>query len=222
MTPEDGNARAASFRYGAVLGLTFALLVFQVAAPAADWSRAVALLLEGATLMVVVATSRERASVRRDRTALLGGAVLAVAVAVALGDVPAVVIWALGATMLAIVPLALIGGLIKLIRARGVTLQVVFGALVIYLLVGLVFAAIIGVVAHADGGAYFAQGTDGSQSERVYYSLTVMTTTGFGDFTAASAGGRALAVVEMVLGQLYLATVIGVLVGDIASRRRAA
>jgi len=48
-----------------------------------------------------------------------------------------------------------------------------------------------------------------------------MTTTGFGDFTAAKSSGRALAVVEMLVGQLYLVTVIGVLVGDIASRRRA-
>jgi hypothetical protein len=216
--PNDGSA---SFRFGAVLILTFTLLVFQVAAPAADWSRAIALALEGATLMVVVATSRERATVRRARTLLLGAAVLVVAILVAVGAMPVVIVWGLGAVMLAIVPFALIGGLIKLMRARGVTLQVVAGALVIYLLVGLVFAALVGIVAHIDGGAYFAQGTDGSQSDRVYYSLTVMTTTGFGDFTAAKSSGRALAVVEMLVGQLYLVTVIGVLVGDIASRRRA-
>jgi|tagenome__1003787_1003787.scaffolds.fasta_scaffold20986212_2 hypothetical protein len=221
MTPEERRDPSASFRYGAVLLLTFTLLVFQVAAPSADWSRAIVLLLEGATLMVVVATSLERARVRRDRTALLGVAVIALAVAVALGDVPAVVIWGVGAAMLAIVPFALIGGLLKLMRTQGVTLQVVAGALVIYLLAGLIFAAVIGVVAHTAGGPYFAQGTDGSQSQRVYYSLTVMTTTGFGDLTAATAAGRALAVVEMVLGQLYLVTVIGVLVGDMAGRRRA-
>jgi hypothetical protein len=221
MAPEEGKDGSASFRYGAVLGLTFILLVFQVAAPATDWSRAIALALEGATVMVVVATSRAREQVRRDRTVLLGAGVVAVCLAVALGDVPVVVIWALGGAMLVIVPFALFGGLIKLIRTRGVTLQVVAGALVIYLLAGLVFAAVIAIVAHADSGSYFAQGTDGSQSQRVYYSITVMTTTGFGDLTAATAGGRALAVVEMVLGQLYLVTVIGVLVGDIASRRRA-
>jgi len=220
LAPLRSDDGSASFRYGAVLVLTFTLLVFQVATPGADWSRAIALLLEGATLMVVVATSRERRTVRRQRTVLIGAVVLALAIAIAFGALPAVVIWGLGATMLAIVPFALVKGLVKLMRTRGVTLQVVAGALAVYLLTGLIFAAVIGVVAHADGGAYFAQGGDGSQSERVYYSVTSMTTTGYGDFTAAHSGGRAIAVVEMVLGQLYLAMVIGVLVGDVASRRR--
>lgn len=62
-------------------------------------------------------------------------------------------------------------------------------------------------------------GTSGTESERVYYSLAVLTTTGFGDLTAAHPVGRALAVLEMVVGQLYLVTVIGVLVGNLAARR---
>jgi hypothetical protein len=54
----------------------------------------------------------------------------------------------------------------------------------------------------------------------VYFSFTVLTTTGFGDFTAATSVGHALAVVEMLLGQLYLVTVIGILVGNLARQRR--
>jgi Ion channel len=49
----------------------------------------------------------------------------------------------------------------------------------------------------------------------VYFSFTVLTTTGFGDFTAATHLGRALAVIEMLVGQIYLVTVIGVLVGNL-------
>jgi Ion channel len=41
----------------------------------------------------------------------------------------------------------------------------------------------------------------------------VLTTTGFGDFTAAHSGGRALAVLEMLVGQIYLVTVISILIG---------
>ena len=47
--------------------------------------------------------------------------------------------------------------------------------------------------------------------DRVYYSFTVLTTTGFGDYTAAKPVGHALAALEMLTGQLYLVTVIGVL-----------
>jgi Ion channel len=47
-----------------------------------------------------------------------------------------------------------------------------------------------------------------------------MTTTGFGDFTPATPAGHAIAVIEMLVGQLYLVTVIGLLIGNFASRRR--
>ena len=109
----------------------------------------------------------------------------------------------------------------RLVRQRGVTLQAVAGALAIYLQLGLMFAWLIGFVAYVDSAPYFAQGGDGSQADRVYFSFTVMTTTGFGDLTAAESVGRGLAVLEMLAGQLYLVTVIGVLVGGLVGRRRA-
>ena len=102
---------------------------------------------------------------------------------------------------------------------QGVTLQAVAGALTIYLLIGLVFASAIGVIARFGSEPYFANGAPLTQSARVYFSFTVMTTTGFGDLTAATPAGRALAVVEMLTGQLYLVTVIGVLVGSFGRRR---
>lgn len=218
--PED-SSRPAEFRFGAVLVLTFALLVLQIALPSADWSRAISLGLEGGALVVIVATSRERASVRRARTVLVSACSLVAVVAVAVGLVPAIATYALGGLFAAVIPFALVGGLLRLVRTQGVNAQVVAGALVVYLMAGLIFAWTIGVVAHAGGGHYFTQGTDGSQSERVYFSFTVLTTTGFGDFTAATQFGRALAVVEMLMGQLYLVTVIGIIVGNLASRRRA-
>ena len=58
----------------------------------------------------------------------------------------------------------------------------------------------------------------GDESARVYFSFTVLTTTGFGDLTAATPAGRALAVVEMLVGQLYLVTVIGVVMGSFGRR----
>ncbi len=55
----------------------------------------------------------------------------------------------------------------------------------------------------------------------MYFSLSVLTTTGFGDFTAGQPVGRALAVLEMLVGQLYLVTVIGLMIGNFAARRMA-
>lgn len=210
----------ARFRFGAVFLLSFAVVVFLIAVPSGDWSRAFGLALEFAALIVVIVTSRERRSVRRARSLLVGGVAAAVVLAVGLGAMPAVVTFSIAAILSVLIPVSLAGGLIRLLRTRGVTVQVVAGALAVYLLAGLLFTSLIGIGAHASDKPYFTQGTDGSQSDRVYFSFTVLTTTGFGDFTAAMSYGRALAVVEMLSGQLYLVTVIGVLVGDIAGRAR--
>jgi hypothetical protein len=210
------------FRYGGVLLLSLAVVVFLIAAPADDWSRAVGLGLEFTALIVVVITSNERERVRRHRALATGAAAAVVVIAVGVGAVPASVTFAIAALVAFMIPASLLGGLIKLIRRKGVTIQVVAGALAIYLLIGLVFAFAIGFAVHVGAHPYFAQGGDGTMSERVYYSFTVLTTTGFGDFTAGHSGGRSIAVLEMLIGQLYLVTVIGVLVGDIAGRRRGA
>lgn len=114
--------------------------------------------------------------------------------------------------------MAIVGGLLRLLRERGVTLHAVAGALAIYLSVGLVFASVIGFIAQVDSTPYFAQHTSGTEGDRVYFSFTVLTTTGFGDFTAATPVGHALAVIEILTGQLCLVTVIGLLIGNFAGR----
>ena len=213
--------RRAGFRYGAVFVLMMALLVFVIVAPAGDATRAIVLALEGAALLVVVATSRERRAVRNARLrALAIGAALVVA-GVALGGLPVPAVLATNSILMMGILITLVGGLLRLVRLHGVTVQVVAGALTIYVLTGLIFAWAVSLVANVGDAAYFTQGGDGSQGERVYYSFTVLTTTGFGDLTAATPVGQALAVVEMLLGQLYLVTVIGVIVGDLAGRSRA-
>jgi hypothetical protein len=118
------------------------------------------------------------------------------------------------------IPAALVGGLLRLVRERGVTVHAVAGSLAIYLLVGLLFAWVVDVVAAVQSTPYFAQGSSGTEGQRVYFSFTVLTTTGFGDLTAATPVGRALAVLEMLIGQLYLVTVIGLVVTNFRGRGR--
>jgi Ion channel len=207
----------ATYRYGAVGVITSVLVFFLILAPSADWSRSVALGLEGAALIVAIATSRELASVRRARAVAVAVASGAVIIATAAGAVSLAVAFALGGALAFAIPLTLVGGLIRLIRRAGVTVQAVAGALAIYLLVGIVFAWLVAFVAHVDSKPFFAHGE--ANAPAVYYSFTVLTTTGFGDYTAASPIGRALAVAEMLTGQLYLVTVIGLLVGSFSRGR---
>lgn len=216
-----GERSDAGFRYGLVFLLTLTLLVFVIVAPATNWSRAIGCALQWLALLAVVATSRAGASVRRSAVIVLLALASFTVVGEAAGALSDAVLFAISGLLSAAVPLALIGGLVRLVRARGVTPQAVAGALALYLLVGLVFAWVIGFTSRVDSTQYFAQQANASTSQIVYYSFTVLTTTGFGDLTAATHVGRAFAVVEMLLGQLYLVTVIGVLVGNFVGRSRA-
>jgi hypothetical protein len=216
------DSRDAGFRYGVVFMLTLTLLVFVIVAPGADWSRAVACALQWLALLAVVATSRASTGVRQSVVIVLLAFTSFTVVGEAAGALSDPVLFAIGGLLSAAIPLALIGGLMRLVRAHGVTPQAVAGALTLYLLLGLVFAWVVGFVAKVDNVQYFAEQAHASTSQIVYFSFEVLTTTGFGDLTAATHLGRALAVVEMLLGQLYLVTVIGVLVGNFAGRSRPA
>jgi hypothetical protein len=212
------RSREAQHRYGAVFLLVMTLALFEVLAPTGDWPRAVEVALAGGALTVAVATSRESRTVRRGRAVIVGSFAVLFVVGIAAGLFDAAATFVVVTLLVAGIPVALTGGLVRLIREAGVTLQVVAGALAIYLVVGLLFASIIGFVATVENGAYFTQGRSVTNGERVYYSFTVLTTTGFGDYTAAQPFGHALAVLEMLTGQLYLVTVIGIVVGNFAGR----
>jgi hypothetical protein len=212
----------AGFRYGVVFLLTLTLLVFVIVAPGENWSRAVGCALQWLALLTVVATSRASSNVRRPVAIVLLGLTSFTVVGEAAGALSDAVLFAISGLLSAAIPLALVGGLLRLVRTHGVTPQAVSGALTLYLLLGLLFAWVIGFVGKVESAQYFAETAHASTSQIVYYSFTVLSTTGFGDLTAATHVGRALAVVEMLLGQLYLVTVIGVLVGNFAGRSRRA
>jgi Ion channel len=214
--PDVPTARAqAGFRYGGVLAATFALLLFVVLAPDRDWASGVAVALQGAALVVIAATSRVRDGTRRSLAVFVAAVIAVLAVAIAAGLLSEAVTTLVSAVLAALVPVALARGLFRLIRERGVTLQAVAAGLAIYLSLGLLFTSLIGFVAAVHADPYFAQGGDVTNAERAYFSFTVLTTTGFGDLTPGIPIGRALAVVEMLVGQLYLVTVIGLLVGRV-------
>ena len=57
-------------------------------------------------------------------------------------------------------------------------------------------------------------------ARNLYYSFTTLTTTGYGDVTARSNLGHTLSNLEMLVGQIYLVTVVSVVVGNLRPRRR--
>ncbi|HTZ27790.1 MAG TPA: potassium channel family protein [Streptosporangiaceae bacterium] len=93
-----------------------------------------------------------------------------------------------------------------------VTVQSIYGALSAYLIIGLMFAAFYGAIEHLGGTPFFAGHQPANTQTFQYFSFTTLTTLGYGDFTAAGNGGRAIAVIEALVGQVFLATLVARLV----------
>lgn len=97
-------------------------------------------------------------------------------------------------------------------QVEGVDLEVVLGALCAYLWIGGYFAFLFGAAATVFQMPFFVQPGAENQVNYLYFSFVTLTTTGYGDLTPAYGPGRMLAVTEAVIGQLYLVSVVSIVV----------
>ena len=102
-----------------------------------------------------------------------------------------------------------------------ITAQSIYGVLSAYMIIGLIFASVY-VAMEKFGGSFFVHGEAGNSQTFQYFSFTTLTTLGYGDFTAAGDGGRAVAVLEAIIGQMFLATLVARLVAGFRWSDRAA
>jgi hypothetical protein len=113
------------------------------------------------------------------------------------------------------IALLLLGDLI--VRGQTVTLDLIYGSVNIYLLVGFGFSLLYGFIEYLHPGAF--RGTenflarDGSVIPFTYFSFVTMTTLGYGDIVPLTSFGATAAWVQAVFGQLYLAILVARLVG---------
>jgi hypothetical protein len=124
----------------------------------------------------------------------------------------------------------------RLWKHPSVSAGTVAGAADIYLLLGLLFAVVYSLIGAVQAGmlntvfattaiditphaAFFIAGRPTVPSDFVYFSFATLTTVGYGDLTATSALGRLLSNTEALAGQLYLVTVVAVLVSNLGRAR---
>ncbi|HEY1621529.1 MAG TPA: potassium channel family protein [Streptosporangiaceae bacterium] len=100
----------------------------------------------------------------------------------------------------------------RILLLSTVTMQAIYAVISAYLILGLMYAAFYAAVSLLHGGHFFADSQPGNSKTFQYFSFTTLTTLGYGDFTAAGNGGRAIAVLEALTGQVFLATLVARLV----------
>ena len=135
------------------------------------------------------------------------------------GELEALVLLTWSAMML-LVPVAILRKIGKEFSEEGVDLEVVLGALCAYLYIGAYFSFLYDVMARISKSPFFAQPGADSKLNYLYFSFITLTTTGYGDISPAFGPGRMIAVTEAVIGQLYLVSVVAIVVSAFGKRKK--
>ncbi len=163
------------------------------------------------TLLLALRTSRVR---RRTIHLIMGIALVGsvTAAALAIGHATdigggIVSIWT------ALILLLTVGVILRRVLTMGTaSLQSIFGAVSAYMIIGLMFASVYAAMSKLESAPFFATGSPADTRTFQYFSFTTLTTLGYGDFTAGTNAGRAVAVMEALGGQIFLATLVARLV----------
>jgi hypothetical protein len=176
-------------------------------------------LLLSATLILALWAAEARRSILHAALLVVTVVVIWSVAEAAAGNVNGVAPKVANLLLVVLAPPAVVVGVVRSLRARHrVTVEVVFGSLCLYILLGMMFAVVYGLIARASG-SFFSGGVSATTSNCLYFSFTTLTTVGYGDYTAASNLGHTLSVTEGLVGQLYLVTVVSVVVANLGRSR---
>jgi voltage-gated potassium channel len=203
-----------------VLSAVLILICILTFAFAADGAigRCFVIALQGFTLIVIL-----RSSEAKPRTVrIAAGATLLSLIAVVASGLVGGKLAEAGPGLIGAL-LALVGPIViarRLMRQEAINFRTIAGAVCIYLLAGLFFAFLYWSMGAIESKGFFVQVNPGNPTDFVYYSFITLTTVGYGDFTAAHNVGRLTSVVEALFGQLYLVSVVALLVSNVGRVRR--
>ena len=207
-----------------LFGLLFLSTVTSVAAQgvveAGDVRNVLVTALAAASLLLAC----RAAELRQPLFALLAcGAFVVVALSVARAfgaDIGEGAARAMNAALVVLAPPAVVIAVVRDLRSSGqVRLSAVLGVLSLYMLIGMTFAFTYGAVDRFGDDAFFEKGDLATVSNCLYFSFTTLTTVGYGDFVAATSLGHTLAVFEALIGQIYLVTIVSLIVSNLRPAR---
>jgi hypothetical protein len=209
--------RSPGYRYGWVLLLLGATFIVMAAGPPDGWVRVLTVFLQGLTLLAALLASRVSRRLLRIASLVVIVALLSAlaSVLVSSSSDPTSGFFLLNVLLVATAPLVIGRALWK---RQVVDIHTVLGAVCIYVLLGMMFAFVYAAIDGLGSAPFFVQTRHATTPDFLYFSFITQTTVGYGDFTAAADLGRALSVLEALIGQLYLVTIIAVLVSRLSGR----
>jgi hypothetical protein len=202
--------------YGLLLTTVTASVAVQGAVPPSGAQEVLVNALLGASLILafhIAGTSRTLLALAYVLAA--GGVIVAVVGATtgAIGEGQGHLV---SAALVALGPPAVAVGVLRSLRTSGrVRIEAVTGVLTLYMLLGMLFAFIYAAIDRLGGAPFFANDAAVTASRCLYFSFTTLTTVGYGDLTARTDLGHTLAVFEALIGQIYLVTVVSLIVSNL-------
>jgi hypothetical protein len=214
--------RGRSFRltdsYAAVLvlvGITYIVSV-SVTDPRAG---SIVITVQLATVWITLRTSHARPVVR-----LIAYVVLCLAAVIAVvgffvheyGNEQGV-IFTVSCVLYLIAPFSIVR---DLVTRPAVDRETLLGAVAAYVLIGMFFAFAYKAVGEFGNVPFFGTAGRGSLSQDLFFSFVTMTTVGYGNLVPAANPGQSLAVVEALIGQLFLVVAVGKIINVFTPQRR--
>jgi Ion channel len=202
--------------YGLVLLLVVVTYVVSVSLTEAR-AASVVLVVQLATVWLTLRTSRARPVVRHvaDIVLCLGAIVAAGSFFVHQRGAQLGGIFAVCGLLYLIAPFSILRDLIR----RKIDRESLLGAVAAYLLLGMFFAFAYQAAGELGSVPFFGSAGHGSLSQDLFFSFVTMTTVGYGNLVPAANPGQTLAVMEAVVGQLFLVVAVGKVISGLQPRR---
>ncbi len=123
--------------------------------------------------------------------------------------------------------LAMVAVLLRVITTAQVNSRTILGAISVYTVLGILFTFVYATVDRIQDSPFFEGHAHVHAGDFLFFSYTTLTTTGFGDLVPAGQPGRMISGLEMMIGQIFLVTLVAGLValwrpGENLRRRREA
>lgn len=122
--------------------------------------------------------------------------------------------WLNLASLIQIVLLATAMGAVlrRVVSTPDVGARTILGAISVYTVLGLLFTYAYATIDRVQAGPFFEGQTHAHVGDFLFFSYTTLTTTGFGDLVPGGQPGRMLSGLEMMIGQIFLVTLVAGLV----------
>jgi hypothetical protein len=198
--------------YGLVLLLIMVTFVVMMTLPPEGWGgRVAAVAIAGLTAIVAFTSSDVRPARVRLASVIVAAAVVAAFLA---KQIPSDRLLGLAfgavAILLAIAAVTILRRVI--IGASSVDFRTILGAISVFTLQGLLFAFLYVAFSRWSHDAFFTGVAHAESSDYLFFSYTTLTTTGYGNLVPAGTVGQSFAVLEMLVGQIFLVTLVAGLV----------